>query len=177
MLLTAKPAPGNEQGAAVSWSTPTLTHPKLEIMDPDLFRIALRAILAAWVAEIPDPFLFLRVDRDHRLLFSQSRGHLGVDMAKLRIPVGVAIALFGFAVALQAVARIIKQSSDQGAAHLVALRLERLRQSAHAFAGPPQRRLRVTTRRRFDQCFEIPEQGGILGDRRFASRSRPPNAL
>jgi hypothetical protein len=29
---------------------------------------------------------------------------LGVDMAKLRIPVGVAIALFGFAVALQAVA-------------------------------------------------------------------------
>jgi hypothetical protein len=152
-------------------------------MDPDLLRIALRAILAAWVAEIPDQFLFLGVDRDHRLLFRQSRGHLGVDMAKLRIPVGVAIALFGFAVALQAVARIpgssprTEQSSDQGAAHLVALRLERLRQSAHAFAGPPQRRLRVTTRRRFDQCFEIPEQGGILGDRRFASRSRPPNAL
>src|SRR5207302_8615220 len=44
-----------------------------EVMDPDLFRVALRAILAAWVAEIPDQFLFLGVDRDHRLLFRQSR--------------------------------------------------------------------------------------------------------
>ena len=30
-----------------------------EVMDPDLFRIALQAILTAWVAEIPDLFLFL----------------------------------------------------------------------------------------------------------------------
>src|ERR1700694_2453910 len=89
-------------------------------MDPDLLRIALRAILAAWVAEIPDQFLFLGVDRDHRLLFRQSRGHLGVDVAKLRIPVGMAIALRGLAVALQAVARIVEQSGDQGAAHRVA---------------------------------------------------------
>src|SRR5271169_2981629 len=146
-------------------------------MDPDLFRIALQAILAAWVAEIPDQFLFLGVDRDHRLLFCQSRGHLGVDVAKLRIPVGVAIALLGLAVALQAVACIVEQSGDQGAAHLVALRLERLRQSAHTLAGPSQRRSRVTACRRFDQRFEIPDQSGILGDRRFASRSRPPNAL
>src|ERR1700680_1230545 len=146
-------------------------------MDPDLLRIALRAILAAWVAEIPDQFLFLGVDRDHRLLFRQSRGHLGVDVAKLRIPVGMAIALRGLAVALQAVARIVEQSGDQGAAHRVALRLERWRQSTHTLAGPPQRRSRVTARRRLDQRFEIPQQGGILGDRGFASRSRPPNAL
>src|ERR1700680_5127480 len=104
-------------------------------MDPDLLRIALRAILAAWVAEIPDPFLFLGVDRDHRLLFRQSRGHLGVDVAKLRIPVGMAIALRGLAVALQAVARIVEQSGDQGAAHRVALRLERWRQSTHTLAS------------------------------------------
>src|SRR5271165_45186 len=80
-----------------------------EVMDPDLCRIALRAILAAWVAEIPDQFLFLGVDRDHRLLFRQSCGHLGVDVAKLRIPVGVAIALLGLAVSLQAVARMVEQ--------------------------------------------------------------------
>src|SRR6266446_4789529 len=151
--------------------------PDQEVMDPDLFRIALRAILAARVAEIPDQFLFLGVDRDHRLLFRQSCGHLGVDVAELRIPVGVAVALLGLAIALQAVARIIEQSGDQGAAHLMTLRLERLRQSAHALAGPPQRRFRVTACRRFDQRFEIPDQGGILGDRRFASRSWPPNAL
>jgi hypothetical protein len=107
------------------------------------------------------------------VLFRQSRGQLGIDVAKLRIPVGVAIALRGLAVALQAVARIpgssprTSQSGDQGAAHLVARppvvarRLERLRQSAHTLAGPPQRRSRVTARRRFDQRFEIPQQGGI----------------
>ena len=134
-------------------------------MDPDFFRIALRAILAAWVAEIPDQFLFLGVDRDHRLLFRQSRGYLGVDGAELRIPVGVAVALLGLAVALQAVARIpgssprTEQSGDQGAAHLVALRLERLRQSAHTLAGPPQRRSRVTARRRLDQRFRDPGAG------------------
>src|ERR1700756_3970750 len=138
-------------------------------MDPDLFRIALRAILAAWVAEIPDQFLFLGVDRDHRLLFCKSRGHLGVDVAKLSIPVGVAIALLGLAVALQAVARMVEQFADQGAAHLVALRSERLRQSAHTLAGPPQCRFRITTRCWFDQRFEIPQQGGILRE----SRLRP----
>src|SRR6266446_7053623 len=56
-------------------------------------RIALGAIFAPVVAEIPDQFLFLGVDRDHRLLFNQSGGHLGVDVAELCIPVGVTVAL------------------------------------------------------------------------------------
>src|SRR2546421_13058836 len=118
MLFTAK--------AAVSWSTPTLTHPQFaakivdaighraaefldqEIMDPDLFRMAVGAILAAIVAELSDQFLFLGVDRDHRLLFGHSSGHLGVDMGELCIPVGVAVALLGFAIALQAIARRVE---------------------------------------------------------------------
>ncbi len=64
-----------------------------EVMDPDLFRVALGAIFAPVIAEIPDQFLFLGVDGDHRLLFSQSGGHLAVDVAELRITVGVAVAL------------------------------------------------------------------------------------
>jgi hypothetical protein len=60
----------------------------------------LRAIFAAIVTEIPDQFLFLGVDRDHRLLLGQCGGQLGVDAGELRIPVGVAVALFGFAVGL-----------------------------------------------------------------------------
>src|SRR5246127_2157700 len=40
-----------------------------EVMDPDLFRVALGPIFAPVVTEIPDQFLFLGVDRDHRLLF------------------------------------------------------------------------------------------------------------
>ncbi len=130
-------------------------------MDPDRFRVALRAIFAAIVTEIPDQFLFLGVDRDHRLLFGQCCGHLGVDVAKLRIPVGVAVALLGLAVGLQAVARRIEQCGHQGAAHLVALRLQRLRQPSHALAGPPQRRLRIPACRWFDQRLEIREQGRV----------------
>src|SRR5690348_10960006 len=109
-------------------------------MDPDFFWIALRAILAPAVAEIPDQFLFLGVDGDHRLLFSQRGGHLGIDVAELRIPVGVAVACRGFAVALQTVTRLIEQVADQGATDLGTLRLQRLRETAHALAGPPQLR-------------------------------------
>src|SRR6266446_9575626 len=146
-----------------------------EVMDPDLFRTTLRAILAAVVAEIPYQFLLLGVDRDHRLLFSQRGGHLGVDVAELRISVGVAVALRGLAVALQTVTRLIEQVADQGAADLVTLRLQRLRQAAHALARPPQRRLRITACRWFDQGLQIGEQRRVFGDRSLASRSRPPN--
>ncbi len=93
-----------------------------EVVHPDLFRVALRAILAAIVPEVADQFLLLGVDRDHRLLFGQSSGHLGVDMGELRVPVGMAVALLGLAVALQAVTRRIEQFGHQGTADLVALR-------------------------------------------------------
>ena len=33
-----------------------------EVMDPDLFRVTLRAIFAAIVAEVADQFLFLGID-------------------------------------------------------------------------------------------------------------------
>ena len=62
-----------------------------KVVYPDFFRIALRTILAAIVAEVPDQFLLLGVDRDHRLLVGQSRGHLGVDVGELRIPIGMAV--------------------------------------------------------------------------------------
>src|SRR6202011_5823398 len=146
-----------------------------EVMDPDIFRVALGAIFTAVVAEIPDQFLFLGVDGDHRLLFSQSGGYLAVDIAELRIPVGVAVALRSLAVALQTVTCLIEQVADQGAADFVTLRLQRLRQTAHALAGPPQRRFRIPAGRRLDQGFEIGEQRRILGNRRLAPRSRPPN--
>ena len=67
--------------------------------------------------------------------------------------------------------------ADQGAADLVTLRLQRLRQAAQALAGPPQRRFGITPRRRLDQRLEIVEQRGVLGNRRFASGSRPPDPL
>src|SRR5437868_2316930 len=187
MLFTAK--------APVSWSTPD-THPPgirgqiidairhrsaefldQEVMHPDLFRTPVRPILAAIVPEIADQFLLLGVDRDHWLLLGQSSGHLGVDMGELRIPVGMAVTLLGLAVCLQAVTRRIEQFTHQGAAHLVALLLQRFGQSSHAFAGPPQRRFRIPPRRRFDQRLEIRDHCRVLDNRRFASCPRSPNSL
>src|SRR5437868_758086 len=132
-----------------------------KIMDPDFFRVTLGAIFAPVVAEIADQFLFLGINGDHRLLFGHRGGHLRVDVAELRIPVGVAVALRGLAVALQTVTRLIEQVADQGAADLVTLRLQRLRQTAQALAGPAQRRFRIPAGRRFDQSFEIVEQRGV----------------
>jgi hypothetical protein len=72
--------------------------------------------------------------------FERQNHSLGVDMGELRIPVGVAVTLLGLAVSLQAVTRRIEQFTHQGAAHLVALLLQRLGQSSHAFALIEQRR-------------------------------------
>jgi len=148
-----------------------------EVMDTDLFWVTLGTIFAPVVAEIADQFLFLGVDGDHRLLFGQCRGHLGVDVAELRIPVGMAVALRGLAVALQAVPRLIEQVADQGPAYLVTLRLERLGQTAHALAAPPQRRFGITPRRRLDRRLEIWEQRLVFRNCSLASGARPPDPL
>jgi hypothetical protein len=57
----------------------------------------------------------------------------------------------------------------------VALLLQRLSQSAHALAGPPQRRFRIPPRRRFDQRLKIRAQRRVLNNRGLASRPGPPN--
>src|SRR6266436_1469658 len=170
MLLTAN--------AAVSWSTPT--HPTRiggevvdpvrhraaelldqEVMDPDFFRVALGAIFASVVAEIADQFLFLGVDRDHRLPFGQRRGHLGVDVAELRIPVGVAVALRGLAVALQTVTRLVEQVGDQGATDLVTLRF-----AAPAPGGARSCRSTATATRdhRVSSARPAPRDPGAVSD-------------
>ncbi len=144
-------------------------------MDPDLFRVSLRAIFAAFVAEIADKFLLLGVDRDHRLPFSQSNANLGIDVGELRIPVGVAVALLGLAVGLQAVTRRIEQFGHQGAAHLVALRLQRLRQPSHALAGAPQRDSGSPRVVGSTSASRSASSVGSLQNRWFAPRPRPPN--
>jgi len=132
-----------------------------EIVDPDRFRISLGAIFPAIVAEVADQFLLLGVDRDHRLLFCQSRTHLNVDVGELGVAVRMAVAFLGLAVALQAVARRVEQLGHQGAARLVPLLLQCLGQMPHALAGPPQRRLGIAAARWFDQRIEIAKQGRV----------------
>jgi hypothetical protein len=71
-------------------------------MYPHLLRRALRAPRAAWVAERADQLLLFGVDRDHRLPCRQGFGDALGDMGELRVPVGMAAALQGLAVGLQA---------------------------------------------------------------------------
>jgi hypothetical protein len=62
----------------------------LEVVDADQLGLALRAPLPAGVLEIADELLLLGVDRDRRLLGGDRRLNLPVEVAKLRIAVGVA---------------------------------------------------------------------------------------
>ena len=62
-------------------------------MDADFFRVAFRAPFPAGVLEVADEFLLLGVDRDNWLVLSQRRRDLCVDVANLRISIGVAVDL------------------------------------------------------------------------------------
>src|SRR6516165_2358871 len=148
MLLTAK--------AAVSWSTPTLTQPEL----------AARSYTPYGTAR---PSSLIRK--------SWTRTSSGLPWGRYSRPLlrkSPAGSFFLVSTEIT-VTRLIEQVADQGAADLVTLRLQRLRQAAHALAGPPQRRFRIPAARRLDQGFEIGEQRRVLGNRRLAPRSRPPN--
>jgi len=71
-------------------------------MDPDLFGLPWADI--APLLRNPDQFLFLGVDGDHRCCSAKAVVNLGVDVAELRIPVGVTVSpSVGLTVALQTV--------------------------------------------------------------------------
>ena len=63
----------------------------------------------------------------------------------------------------QAVLLLMQQLGHQRMAHLMPAAAQFFGQPAHALAGPAQRRLRVATRARLHQLFQIPQQGRILG--------------
>ena len=118
----APPAPDGFRGESSRVVIDTYAHPALilaqvvhpvrngfaqiriqKIVDLDLFRIAARPPLAPGVLERSDQFLLLRVDRDHRLPSLLKPLYRRVDILELRIAIRMVFALFGLAVALQAV--------------------------------------------------------------------------
>src|SRR6516162_5612093 len=184
MLLTAK--------AAVSWSTPTLTQPELAARSytpygtarpSSLIRKSWTRTSSGWpCGRYSRPLLRKSPTSSFFLVSTEITGCCSAKAAATWaliwancIPVGVAVDLLGLAVALQAVTCRIEQFGHQGAAHLVALLLQRLGQSAHALAGPPQRRLRIPPRRRFDQRLEIGAQDRVPDNRGLASRAGSSN--
>src|SRR6266404_3665536 len=149
MLLTAK--------AAVSWSTPTLTQPELAA------RSWTRTASGLPCGRYSRPLLRKSPTSSFFLVSTEITGCFSARAAATWVLMRLNCASRSgwlspslvLRLACRAVARRIEQFGHQGAAHLVALRLQCLRPPAHALAGPPQRRLRIPACRWFDQRLEI----------------------
>jgi hypothetical protein len=74
----------------------------------------------------------LGVDADRRPVLFDRGGHLVVDVAKLRVAVGMLGSLLGLAVGLQAVAELVQQPRDSAIADLVTQRAQLNGEVAHA---------------------------------------------
>ena len=92
---------------------------------------------------------------------------------------GVAVwmraSLQGLPVGLQAVAQFMEQFGHHAMTGLMALPLQLLGQPPHTLAGPPQRRLRVSSSGRFHQPLQILTEARVLLHRALAPSSGPPD--
>ena len=150
------------------------------VVDIDLFRLALRTPLPTCVFELPDEFLFLGIDADDWLVFTQKCGGFSVDVGELGITVLVPLAFVALAVGLQAVAEFVEKFGDFGGADCMTLGLEFLGQAPHAFACPAQGSLRIAARVGFDKRINGRNQCGIFFPQLLAPASRlahPGNRL
>jgi len=133
--------------------------------------------LWAGILEIANQFLLLGVDRDGRFTACQCRFHLLVDVAELRIAIGVTAALAGLAIGLQAIAKRTQQLSHHTVADPVTKLAQTGSQIAQALRRPQQRGLRIAAGRRLHQAAQIVEQRRILGRQRLTSAARLSNAI
>src|SRR6516162_388181 len=146
-----------------------------KIVNSDFHRSAATAVFAPTILEIPHQLLLFRVDRDHGLTPTLEPLHQSVDVLKLRIAVGMRLALSRFAVGLQAKTRFIQQRRDSAMANGVALVFQRMSQHARTADRPPQRRIGLAARRRFHQGFQRGKQVRIMMLERFAATTRTAN--
>ena len=132
--------------------------------------------LLAGIVVVSQQFLLLRVHGDDGRALGQSPLDLCVDMAELRVTVGMILPLFRLAVALQAVALLLENLCDLYVTERVLLAGQLRGQGARALADPAQRRLRIAARFRINQPVQRPHQSGIAGEDLLASRPRPADA-
>src|SRR5215213_3351555 len=147
-----------------------------EIVHPDRFGLALGAQLAAAVLEVSDEFFLLRVDRDRRLAGGLPGLHPHVDVFELGVAVGVARALAGLAVGLQAEAEPAQQSADQLLAGGETALGQRASEVALAFADPQQGGLGIAADGRLHQLAQSLQQARLRLHRRLASTARAADA-
>ena len=75
-------------------------------------------------------------------------------MAKLGVAVGMIRSLLGLAIALEAIAQLMKNLRDLHVAGTMLLLIQFLGDGSRTFANPAQRRLRVSARLLINQPFE-----------------------
>ena len=132
--------------------------------------------LLAAIVVVPNQFLLFRVHRNDRDALPQASFDREVDVRKLGIAIRVIRASSSvLAIALQAIAQLMKNLRDLHVAGRMLLLIQFLGDGSRTFANPAQRRLRVSARLLINQPFERLHQPRIgLGDG-FAARSGPTN--
>ena len=146
-----------------------------EVVGPGGRRLALGPPLAAGVLELADELLLLGVHADHRIGGVLVGLDLLVDVAELRVPVRVPLALDGLGVALQAEPLGPQQVTDGVGGDLVALAGQLGRQVAGRLRRPPQRRHRVAPLLRLHQRQQRREQPRVQVSGPLAAAARPPH--
>src|SRR5579863_8040829 len=121
------------------------------------------------LSPVPHQLLLLGIHGDHWHALRQGPLDLHVDVPELRVPVWMVFALLRLAVALQAVAQIVKELGNLRVADRMLLPVKLRGQGPRALTGPAQRRLRI------DQTFHRALQPGIVLGDLSTSRSRLPH--
>src|SRR5512132_3198851 len=146
-----------------------------EVVDADLWRLALGVPLAPGVLEVAHQFFLLRVDRDDWLAPVLKVPHPCSDVLKLGVAIRMLGAFARLASALQAVTGRVEQLTHQLRTDLVPLGLQLHSETPDAFAGPAQGRLRVASGGRLDEGLQVPEQRRVLRGSALASSARTPH--
>src|ERR1700712_5264098 len=148
-----------------------------KVMHADFLGLALRSPLSSCVLEVSNQLLFLRVDRNHRLLLIERARHARVDVGELSVTIRMAVALAGLAVRLQAEFLRLEQLAHHRMADPVPQHCQFAGQATQAFAGPAQRRHRVTAFAWRDQPQQVAKQRRIRCRQRLAPSARTANAM
>lgn len=175
----------------MSWSVPTLTQLGLrrqvidsvrdrlaeigvgEVVSADPDRNALAMPLTSGVLVVPDQLLLFRVDAHHRVSHGLELLGLLVDIAELRIPVGMLCTFNGLGVALQAEALLAQQDGDRVRRDPVALPGQIFGQLPGRLHRPSQRRHRIPAHVRLDQRQQRGPQPRIQVHRPLATPAHP----
>ena len=123
-------------------------------MAVDLEGIFGRKPLSAMILIFSNQFFLLGVNGHDRRSCGQRTLRLCIDVAELCVPVGMIVAFFRLAVALQAVVLIMKQLCNFFVTDRMVLSRQLCGQCPSALAYPAQRGFRIPMRFRFYQAIQ-----------------------